>query len=137
MPECISQLSLEFHPTLPMTVAFEAPQISREGGGGLLRQRDARWGLSERRAALLPAERDPRKVQPARREQGRQRLYQSAWGYADWTEADRLRPDPLLKSVCERTPQPGGLSSHPPRSRLENAVDARTVRAVRRAVEEP
>jgi hypothetical protein len=102
----------------------------------VLRQRDARVGLSERLAALLPDEREPSKVKHARREQGRQRLYQIALGYADCNDAARLRPDPLLKSVCARTPQTGGLSSQPPLSRLENAVDARTLRAVLRAVED-
>lgn len=97
---------------------------------------DARLGLSERLAALLPDERDPSKVTHARREQVRQRLYQIALGYADGNDADRLRHDPLLKSVCDRTPQTGGLSSQPTLSRLENAVDARTLRAVLREVEE-
>jgi hypothetical protein len=136
MSECISQLSLEFHPTLPITVAFDAPQISSDGGVVLLRQLDARLGLSERLAALLPDERDPSKIKHARREQVRQRLYQIALGYADCNDADRLRHDPLLKSVCDRTPQTGGLSSQPTLSRLENAVDARTLRAVLREVEE-
>jgi hypothetical protein len=136
MTECISQLSLEFHPTLPVTVAFDAPQISSDGGVVLLRQLDDRLGLSERLAALLPDKREAGKVRHDRREQVRQRLYQIALGYADCNDADRLRHDPLLKSVCDRTPQAGGLSSQPTLSRLENAVDARPLRAVLREVEE-
>ena len=54
MTECIAQLSLDFHPTVPITVAFDAPQISSDGGVVLLRQMDERLGLSERLAALLP-----------------------------------------------------------------------------------
>jgi len=38
MTECIAQLSLDFHPTVPITVAFDAPQISSDGGVVLLRQ---------------------------------------------------------------------------------------------------
>jgi hypothetical protein len=136
MTECISQLSLEFHPTLPVTVAFDAPQISSDGGVVLLRQMDDRLRLSERLAALLPDEREAGKVRHDRREQVRQRLYQIALGYADCNDADRLRHDPLLESVCDRTPQAGGLSSQPTLSRLENAVDARTLRAVLREVED-
>jgi len=136
MAACISQLSLEFHPTGPIRVAFDAPQISSDGGLLLLRQMDDRLGLSQRLAALLPDERDPSKVKHARREQVRQRLYQIALGYADCNDADRLRHDPLLKSVCDRTPQAQGLSSQPTLSRLENAVDARTLRAILREVEE-
>jgi Transposase DDE domain group 1 len=136
MAEYIAQLALNFHPTLPLTVAFDAPHISSDGGALLLRQMDDRLGLSERLAALLPDERDPRKVQHNRREQMRQRLYQIALGYADCNDADRLRHDPLLQSVCDRTPQAGGLSSQPTLSRLENAVDARTLRTVLREIEE-
>jgi Transposase DDE domain group 1 len=57
-------------------------------------------------------------------------------GYADGNDANRLRHDPLLKSVCDRTPQAGGLSSPPTLSRLEQAVDARTLRAVLCEIEE-
>jgi hypothetical protein len=136
MTECIAQLSLDFHPTVPITIGFDAPQISSDGGVVLLRQMDERLGLSERLAALLPDEREARKVRHDRREQVRQRLYQIALGYADCNDADRLRHDPLLQSVCDRTPQAGGLSSQPTLSRLENAVDARTLRAVLREIEE-
>ena len=88
-----------------------------------------RLGLSERFAALLPDARDPRKVHHDRREQMRQRLDQIAVGNADGNEATRLRHDPVLKSVCDRSPQAEGLSSQPPLSRLENAGDVRRLRA--------
>jgi hypothetical protein len=80
MAEGIAQLALNFHPTHPITVAFDAPHISSDGGALLLRQLDDRLGLSERFAALLPDERGPRKVKHARRERLRQRLYQIALG---------------------------------------------------------
>ena len=136
MAEGIAQLSLNFHPTHPITVAFDAPHISSDGGALLLRQMDDRLGLSARLAALLPDERDPCKVRHNRCEQMRQRLYQIALGYADCNDADRLRHDPVLKSVCDRPPQADGLSSQPPRSRLENAVDVRTLRALVCEIEE-
>jgi hypothetical protein len=132
MPECISHLSVEFHRTLPITVAFDAPQISSDGGLLLLRSMDDQLGLSKRLAALLPDERDPSKGKHERQEQVRQRLYQSALGYADCNDADRLRHDPLLKSVWDRTPQAAGLSSQPTLARLENAVGARALRAILR-----
>jgi hypothetical protein len=137
MAECIPRLSLDFHPTVPLMVTFAAPHISSDGGVLLLRQRDDRLGLSARLAALLPDERDPRKVKPARREQVRQRLYQMALGYPDGNDADRLRQDPVLKSGCGRSPQAEGLSSQPTLSRLENAVEMRTLRTLLREIEEP
>jgi len=136
MAECITQLSLDFHPTVSLTVTFDAPHISSDGGALLLRQMDDHLRLSERMAALLPDERDPRKVKHDRREQMRQRLYQIALGYADCNDADRLRHDPLLKSVCDQPPQAEGLSSQPTLSRLENAVDGRALRAVLHEIEE-
>jgi DDE family transposase len=136
MAECIAQLTLDFHPSSPITVTFDAPHISSDGGVLLLRQMDDRLGLSERFAALLPETRDPRKVRHDRREQMRQRLYQIALGYPDCNDADRLRHDPLLKSVCDRSPQSAGLSSQPTLSRLENAVDLRQLRALVCEIEE-
>jgi Transposase DDE domain group 1 len=130
MTEGISQLTLGFHPTLPVQVKFDAPQISSDGGVLLRRQIDDRLGLSQWFAALLPDERDPAKVEHDRQEQVRQRLYQIALGYEDCNDADRLRHDPLLKSACARTRSAAGLSSQPTLSRLENAIAARTLRAL-------
>jgi len=136
MAECIPQLSLDCHPTVPLMVTFAAPPISGDGGVLLLRPMDERLGLSARLAALLPDERDPRKVKHARREQVRQRLYQIALGYPDCNDADRLRQDPVLKSVGGRSPQAEDLSSQPTLLRLENAVDMRTLRTRLREIEE-
>lgn len=136
MAEGIAQLTLDFHPSSPITVAFDAPHISSDGGALLLRQMDDRLGLSERLAALLPDEREPRKVKHDRREQMRQRLYQIAVGYPDGNDAERLRHDPLLKSVCARSPHTTGLSSQPTLSRLENAVDLRQLRTLVGEIEE-
>jgi hypothetical protein len=130
MAEGIAQLTLDFHPSSSITVAFDAPHISSDGGALWLRQLDDRLGLSERLAALLPDERDPGKVKPDRREQMRQRLYQIALGYPDCNDADRLRHDPLLRSVCDRAPHAQGLSSQPTLSRLENAVDLGKLRTL-------
>jgi hypothetical protein len=58
-----------------------------------------------------------------------QRLYQIALGYEDCNDADRLRSDPLLKTVCDRAPEdPAGLSSQPTLSRFENAADPGTIK---------
>ena len=100
MTECIAQLPLNFHPTIPLTVTFDAPHISSDGGVLLLRQVDDRLRLSERLAAVLPDARDPRKVHHPRQEQLRQRLYQIVLGYADGNDADRLRHDPLLQTLA-------------------------------------
>ncbi len=137
MTECNAQLSLGFHPQLPVCLDFEGPEISCDAGGLLLRQLDDRLGVSGGFAACLPDTRDPVRVLHDRREQTRQRLYQIASGYEDCNDADTLRHDPLLKTVCDRTPDdPVGLSSQPTLSRFENAPDGLTIRRLTRWLEQ-
>ena len=136
MSECIAQEVLPFHPKLPVVIRFDAPEISSDGGALLLRGIDEQLGLTADLAACLPDERDPTRVLHSRLEQMRQRTYQVALGYEDCNDADRLRLDPVLNTVCDRTPEdPIGLSSQPTLSRLENAPDGRALRRLLRALE--
>ena len=129
MTECNAQIALDFHPQLGVDVSFDAPQISSDGGVIVLRQIDDGLGLTAGFSACLPDERDRTRIQHDRREQTRQRIYQIALGYEDCNDADTLRCDPLLKTVCDRTPNdPVGLSSQPTLSRFENAMDGVTLR---------
>jgi hypothetical protein len=129
MTECIAQLRLSFYQPKPVAVTFDAPQITSEGGAVLLRQVDDQLGLSAGFAAAIPEQRDATRTTHDRREQVRQRLYQIALGYEDCNDADRLRCDPLLKTVCERDPEdPAGRSSQPTLSRFENAADRGTIK---------
>ncbi len=95
----------------------------------MLRQVDDHLRLTEWFSGLLPDERRDDRVVHDRQEQIRQRVYQIAAGYEDCNDADTLRGDPLLKTVCDRSPSdPQGLSSQPTLTRLENSVDARTIK---------
>ena len=137
MTECVPQLSLDFHPEVAVTMRFDAPQISSDGGAVLLRQVDDRLGLSAWVAAALPDTRCPQRVLHDRREQVRQRLYQIALGYEDCNDATHLRHDPVLKTVCDREPdEEQGLSSQPTLSRLENAVDMASVKRLIEGLED-
>jgi hypothetical protein len=107
-------------------VAFDAGQLTSDGGLVWLAQADDRLGLSVAFAAQL---RDWRRG-PVRHPLAllvRQRILQIACGYEDQDDADTLRRDPLLKLVCGRRPhEPSAdLASQPTLSRLENAVDRR------------
>ena len=136
MAECIPQLAFSFHPQLAVHVEFDAPEISSDGGLLLLRQLDDRLGLTAGFAGCLPDERQPARVVHDRHEQARQRIFQVALGYADCNDADSLRHDPLLKTVCNRSLQdPVGLSSQPTLSRFENAPDGATLRGLMRWME--
>ena len=131
MTECIAQIALNFYKRKPVSVSFDAPAISSNGGAILLWQLDDQLHLSAWFAAQIPEEREAAKTRHTRREQVRQRLYQIALGYEDCNDADTLRCDPLLQTVCDRDPQgPHGLSSQPTLLRFENAADMRTIKGL-------
>ena len=109
-----------------LAVAFDAGQLTSDGGLVWLAQADDRLGLS---AAFAAHVRDWRRG-PVRHPLAlllRQRLLQIACGYEDQDDADTLRHDPLLKVVCGRPPHEpsAALAGQPTLSRLENAVDRR------------
>lgn len=123
MTECSAQLSFRFHPQQRIDVRFDGPEISSDGGALLIRQLDDQLGVTAGIARLLRDERDPRRVVHSHREQIRQRVFQVIQGYEDANDADRLRHDPVLLTVCDRLPDDAqGLSSQPTLSRLENSV---------------
>jgi len=136
MTECSAQQSFGFHPDQPVVVSFDAPEISSDGGALLLRQLDEDLGLTERMASCLSDSRDPQRVRHTRCEQLRQRVFQVALGYEDGNDADFLRHDPVLQTVCDRAPDDAeGLSSQPTVSRFENAVDGLSLRRLLRRFE--
>jgi hypothetical protein len=109
-----------------LPVAFDAGQLTSDGGLIWLAQADDRLGLSDAFAVTI---RDWRHG-PVRHSLAlllRQRILQIACGYEDQDDADTLRHDPLLKLVCGRRPHEprAALASQPTLSRLENAVDRR------------
>lgn len=135
--DCLPELALDFHPAKPITLTFDAPQTSSDGGLVLLRQLDDRLGLCDLLAMAVPDARDPQKVLHPRPEQLRQRVFQIALGYEDVDDADTLRADPLFKLACDRRPtEPQHLSSQPTLSRLEHVVTARDVVTIQHALEQ-
>lgn len=132
-----SAATLRFHPDLPIHLTADAPQTSSDGGALLLRQVDERLKLLSRMAACIPDKRDPSRIEHTRLEQLRQRVYQIALGYEDCNDAQQLRHDPVLRVACDRPPQGDSpLSSQPSLSRMENAVDGRSVRKMLRLLEQ-
>jgi hypothetical protein len=112
--------------TAALSVAFDAGQLTSDGGLVWLARADDRLGLSAALAAQIPEWRRGPVHHPLALLL-RQRLLQIACGYEDQDDADTLRRDPLLKLVCGRRPhEPSAdLASQPTLSRLENAVDRR------------
>jgi hypothetical protein len=116
-----------------LTACFDGPQLTSDGGLVWLAEVDAALGLCSQLADAIPEWRTGW-VQHSRLELLRQRLYQIACGYEDQDDADTLRHDPLFKLVCGRLPEDAPLASQPTLSRFENAIDARTCRALSAAL---
>lgn len=125
---CISPIELQFQ-RRPLVVTCDAPQTSSDGGALLLRQVDERLGLTQRLAALLDDDRDPRRRKHERLEQVRQRVYQIALGYEDCNDADLLRHDAVLQLACGA--EAHALSSQPTLTRFENGLSGHELNRLR------
>ena len=111
-----------------VTAAFDAGQISSDGGVLLLAGADKRLGLIDTLAALIPDHRDPNLITHTIADILRPRVFAIACGYPDANDLDALRQDPAFKLACGRLPETGvDLTSQPTVSRWENAPDLRTL----------
>ena len=123
MQKTTCQASLPFHPDRDIEVRFDGGRISSDAGWLLFYALDQQHGLSSGFAANILDQRDGRYVSHEVQEMVRQRLFQILAGYEDCNDADTLRADPMLMTVCERLPESDPeLASQPTLSRLENAV---------------
>lgn len=135
MTQCNTSTRVGFHPDKPVDIDFSAPDSSSDGGALLLRMVDEKRGLCETLSRLLPDDRDPAKVDHSRLEQLRQRVFQIAMGWEDQNDADRLRENPLWKTVLDRQPDDEPLASQPTLSLFENSVDMRANKKLLKALE--
>jgi len=76
--------------------AFDGGHISSDGGAVLLREADARLGITERLAACFSDHRDEELIEHSVLDLVRQRVYGLALGYEDLNDHDDLKRDPLL-----------------------------------------
>ncbi len=124
MSKTACQESLPFHPDRKITLRFDGGKITSDAGLLLFYTLDKQHGISEGVSACLADSRDGRYVCHPMLEMIRQRLHQILAGYEDCNDADTLRQDPMLKTVCDRLPESDpDLATQPTLSRLENAVD--------------
>jgi len=126
MTDCSLQITLFPLPRKPVVVRNDGGALTSDAGVLLLREIDARVGLTKRLARCLRDRREQEKVHHQTIELLRQRIYQIACGYEDCNDADRLRSDPALKLAVGRAPQAEDLASQPSLSRWENGVGPRT-----------
>jgi hypothetical protein len=116
---------------VPLDAAFDGGRLTSDGGLPWVAEADAALDLCAALARCIPEWRTPGRIRHPLVDLVRQRVYSIACGYADQNDATSLRLDPLLKLVCGRLPDTGAeLASQPTLSRLENAVDRRTIEAL-------
>jgi hypothetical protein len=110
----------------PVSVTFDQPDSSSDGGAVLLKAVDNRLSLTERMAACVRDVRQAGKVIHDSLDLFRQRVFGIASGYPDCNDADTLVHDPIQKILLDRDPVEGqGLGSQPTLSRFENALTAK------------
>jgi len=119
-----SPLTLEFPAVRgrAVTAVCDGGDVTSDAGVLLLKQADAKLGLTARLAAGVCDARQAGKVAHLAREMLQARVFGIAQGYEDCNDFDRLGSDPGFKVACDRLPESGAdLASQPTLSRFENA----------------
>lgn len=82
---------------------FDAPAISSDAGGLLLREVDRKLGIIRQFARCFDDHRNPLKTVHLTQELIAQRIFGLALGYEDLNDHDQLRHDPLLAVLAGKT----------------------------------
>ena len=123
MNPTVCQNSLPFHPDRRISARFDGGKITSDAGLLLFYALDKQHRLSEGFSGCLGDAREESRICHQLLEMVRQRVHQIVAGYEDCNDADTLRGDPILKTICDRLPDSDpDLASQPTLSRLENAV---------------
>jgi hypothetical protein len=96
-----------------MVADFSGGTLSSDGGVLLLREVDARLGLTQSVAQCFSDVRQQVYVDHSVRQLLAQRLYGLALGYEDLNDHQRLRLDPLLAAACDKLDPLGGDRFNP------------------------
>lgn len=90
--------SFEFHPVgrRNVTATFDAPAITSDAGGLMLRELDLKFGLMDQFANCFDDFRSPRMTVHSLHELLSQRIFGIALGYEDLNDHEQLRHDPLM-----------------------------------------
>jgi hypothetical protein len=108
---------------------FNGGALSSDFGALLLQGVDRQTGLIERLASAIQDQRHPSYIDHSLTDLLRQRIFQSACGYADGNDANSLRHDPAFKLALGRAPLDAdtALASAPTFSRLENGLSRKDI----------
>jgi hypothetical protein len=106
--ECTSvQMEFQGLGRRKILASFDGGHISSDGGAVLLREVDARLGLSARFAACFTDHRHRDRIEHSVLELVRQRVYGLALGYEDLNDHDDLMRDPLLALSLDKADPEG------------------------------
>ena len=104
MTEC-TQRTLEFHQLgrREITARFDAPAITSDAGGLLLREVDEKFGFLEQFASCFDDFRNPKYTAHSLQQLLSQRIFGIALGYEDLNDHEQLRYDPLMAILAGKT----------------------------------
>ena len=102
--ECI-QKRFEFHPLNHREVVarFDGGEITSDAGALLLREVEQRTGILKQLSVCFTDHRRPDRIEHSVSELLSQRVYGLALGYEDLNDHDRLRHDPLMGLLAEKS----------------------------------
>ena len=132
MTECYEQLSFSFYKHKQLVADFKGGAITSDAGLLAVRQLAEELGWLREAAGILTDPRDAARTEHTILEMLQQRIFGLIGGYEDCNDHDRLRDDPVLKMVADRSPDADPLASQPTLSRFENWVSAREVAQLNR-----
>ncbi len=116
-------------PDFSIRAGFDGGTLSSDFGALLLSEADQQTGLINRLAQAINDKRHPSYVDHSMHDLLRQRIFQTACGYADGNDSNALRNDPLFKMATGRAPLSTGneLASGPTFSRLEASMTRKDI----------
>ena len=101
MLKAVCQNTLPFHSHRKITTRFDGGSLTSDAGWLLFGSLDRQHRLCEGFSSCIAESRDRRYVRHDLLKLIRQRVLQIVAGYEDCNDADTLRSDPMLKTVCE------------------------------------
>ncbi len=116
-------------PDFSIRAGFDGGSLSSDFGALLLSEADQQTGLINRLVRAINDKRHPSYVDHSMHDLLRQRIFQTACGYADGNDSNALRNDPLFKMATGRAPLSAGneLASGPTFSRLESSMTRKDI----------
>ncbi len=105
MLRAVCQNTLPFHSHRKITARFDGGSLTSDAGWLLFGSVDRQHRLCEGFSSCISESRDQRYIRHDLLKLIRQRVLQIVAGYEDCNDADTLRSDPMLKTVCDQLPE--------------------------------